>query len=57
MADVPNFPPVEPHICVKGGLEAIAFYEAFGATNTFKQMTEDGKRVLHAIYRYLAAPS
>lgn len=49
MADVPQFPPVEPHICVKGGLEAIAFYEeAFGATNTFKQMTEDEKRVLHA---------
>ena len=27
MADVPNYPPVEPHICVKDGLEAIAFYE------------------------------
>jgi PhnB protein len=49
MADAPNFPPVEPHICVKGGVEAIAFYErAFGAKNTFKQMAEDGKRVMHA---------
>lgn len=49
MADVSQFPPVEPHICVKGGLEAIAFYEkAFGANNTFKQLAEDGKRVLHA---------
>lgn len=49
MAFAPNFPPVEPHICVKGGIEAIAFYEmAFGAENTFRQLTDDGKRVLHA---------
>ncbi|MBA8899876.1 MULTISPECIES: VOC family protein [unclassified Phyllobacterium] len=49
MAFGPNFPPLEPHICVKGGLEAIAFYEkAFGAENTFTQLAEDGKRVMHA---------
>jgi PhnB protein len=49
VADVQNFPPIEPHICVKGAVEAIAFYEkAFGAKNTFKRMTGDGKRVMHA---------
>jgi PhnB protein len=42
-------PPIQAHICVKGGLDAIAFYEkAFGATHGFKQMAQDGKRVLHA---------
>jgi PhnB protein len=49
VADVQNFPPIKPHICVKGALGAIAFYEkAFGAKSTFKQMTGDGKRVMHA---------
>ena len=44
-----NVPPLQPHICVKGGLEAIAFYErALGAENTFHQLAEDGKRVMHA---------
>lgn len=44
-----NVPPIQPHICVKGGLEAIAFYEkALGAQNTFHQLADDGKRVIHA---------
>ncbi|MCV9966068.1 VOC family protein [Pararhizobium sp. BT-229] len=44
-----NIPALQPHICVKGGLDAIAFYEkAFGAKNTFHQMADDGKRVMHA---------
>lgn len=49
MASGPNFPPIQPHICVKGGLEAIAFYEkAFGGVCTMKHMAEDGVRVFHA---------
>lgn len=44
-----NVPPLQPHICVKGGQEAIAFYEkALGAEKRFDQLAEDGKRVLHA---------
>lgn len=44
-----NVPPLQPHICVKGGVEAIAFYErAFGAETTFQQLAEDGKRIMHA---------
>ncbi|WLR92238.1 VOC family protein [Shinella zoogloeoides] len=44
-----NVPPLQPHICVKGGQEAIAFYErALGAENTFHQLAEDGRRVMHA---------
>lgn len=44
-----NVPPLQPHICVKGGVEAIAFYEkALGAETTFQQLAEDGKRVMHA---------
>jgi len=44
-----NVPPLQPHICVKGGQEAIAFYEkALGAEKRFHQLAEDGKRVLHA---------
>ncbi len=32
MAFGPNIPPIQAHICVKGGEAAIAFYkEAFGA--------------------------
>lgn len=42
-------PPIQPHLCVAGGVEAIAFYEAaFDARCTFVQMAEDGVRVLHA---------
>jgi PhnB protein len=45
----PNPPCIQAHLCVKGGTDAIAFYErAFAAACTFKQMTEDGARVLHA---------
>lgn len=44
-----NPPPIQAHICVKGGEEAIAFYEkAFGAQCSFKAMADDGKRVMHA---------
>jgi len=49
MAFGPNPPPIQPHLCVKGGIEAIAFYEkAFGAQCTFKAMADDGVRVMHA---------
>jgi PhnB protein len=49
MAVEPNVPPIQPHICVKDGLAAIAFYEkAFGAVNKFHQLAEDGQRVMHA---------
>lgn len=49
MAFGPNPPPIQPHLCVKGGVEAIAFYEkAFGAECTFKALAEDGLRVMHA---------
>jgi PhnB protein len=49
MAFGTDVPPIQAHICVKGGLEAIGFYEkALGAENTFHQLAEDGKRVLHA---------
>ena len=49
MAFGPNPPPIQAHICVKNGLEAIAFYErAFGGKCSFHQLAEDGKRVMHA---------
>jgi PhnB protein len=49
MAFGPNPPPIQAHICVKDGLEAIAFYEkAFNAKCPFHQLAEDGKRVMHA---------
>jgi len=49
MAFGPNPPPIQAHICVKGGVDAIEFYKkAFGATCPFHQMTDDGKRVMHA---------
>ncbi len=49
MAFGPNPPKIQAHICVKGGTEAIAFYEkAFGAVCAFRQMAQDGLRVLHA---------
>lgn len=49
MAFGPNPPPIQAHVCVKGGEAAIAFYEkAFGAQCTFKAMAEDGVRVMHA---------
>lgn len=49
MAFEPDIPPIQVHLCVKGGKAAIAFYEnAFGAVETYEQMAEDGERVLHA---------
>lgn len=40
---------VAPHLSVAGGLDAIRFYQnAFGATEIFRQMAEDGKRVMYA---------
>lgn len=49
MAVGPNPPPLQAHLCVKGGNDAIAFYEkAFGAQCNFKVMADDGLRVMHA---------
>jgi len=49
MAFEPAVPPIQVHLCVNRGREAIAWYEkAFGAVETYEQMAEDGKRVLHA---------
>jgi PhnB protein len=49
MAFEPNVPPIQVHLCVKGGKAAIAWYEkAFDAVETFEQLAEDGERVLHA---------
>jgi PhnB protein len=49
MAFGPNPPPIQAHLCVKGGLEAIAFYEkAFAAKCSFHAMADDGQRVMHA---------
>ncbi len=49
MAFGPNLPPIQAHICVKGGIDAISFYEkAFDAKCSFKKLTDDGKRVMHA---------
>jgi len=44
-----NPPPIQAHICVKGGIDAIEFYKkAFGANCSFHALAEDGKRVMHA---------
>jgi PhnB protein len=49
MAFRPNPPPIQAHICVKGGMDAIEFYKkAFGAECPFHALAEDGKRVMHA---------
>ncbi len=49
MAFEPDIPPIQVHLCVKGGKAAIAFYEkAFDAVETFEQLADDGMRVLHA---------
>ncbi len=40
---------ITPYLAVRGGIEAIRWYEqAFGAICSFRQMAEDGRRVLHA---------
>ena len=49
MAPEASIPPIQVHLCVKRGREAIAWYEkAFGAVETYEQLAEDGERVLHA---------
>ncbi|MGD9785043.1 MAG: VOC family protein [Hyphomicrobiaceae bacterium] len=49
MAYGPNPPAIQAHLCVSDGLAAIRFYEsAFGGVCSFKQMAQDGRRVLHA---------
>jgi PhnB protein len=49
MAFGPSPPLIQAHICVKGGVDAIAYYtKAFGATCPFHQLADDGKRVMHA---------
>lgn len=49
MAFAPDVPPIQPHLCVRGADDAIAFYErAFGAECTFRALAEDGVRVMHA---------
>lgn len=43
---------VTPHLTVQGGLAAIDFYrKAFGAEEVFRQMADDGERVMHAHLR------
>jgi PhnB protein len=42
-------PKMAPHLIVKGGVDAIKFYEdALDADTQFLMMAEDGKRVMHA---------
>jgi PhnB protein len=49
MAFGPHPPPIQAHLCVNDSEAAIAFCErAFDARCTFKQMADDGRRVLHA---------
>jgi PhnB protein len=49
MAIGPNPPPIQVHLCVRGGTAALAFYEnAFGGVVTMKQMADDGVRLMHA---------
>ncbi len=46
---VPPPPPLAPHLTVRGGKDAIAFYErAFGAKVAFRNDTQDGSKVIHA---------
>lgn len=48
MTDVAQSP-VTAYLTVRGGLDAIAFYQrAFGAELLTRKVTDDGKRVLHA---------
>jgi PhnB protein len=45
----PPLPPVIPHLTVRGGDAALAFYaKAFGAETMIRMPTEDGKRLMHA---------
>jgi len=55
MADAPNLPPptpigLTPYLMIKGGRgeEAVAFYaKAFGGRELFRNLADDGKRLLH----------
>ena len=48
MADEPQFAPIEVYLTVKGGAKASKFYQkAFGAKETYRQLADDGKRLLH----------
>ena len=48
MADEQKFTPIEVYLTVKGGDKASKFYQkAFGAKETFRQLAEDGKRLMH----------
>ena len=54
----PDIPPIQAHLCVKGGEDAIAFYErAFDATCTMKHLADDGLRVFHANLAMFGAKS
>jgi PhnB protein len=49
MSDLPEIPPVTPHLTVSDGNAAVAFYQqAFAARETNRMEAEDGKRLLHA---------
>ena len=56
MAFGPNPPPIQAHICVKDGLEAIAFYEkAFGAKCPFHQLAKTASESCTQMLNCLAA--
>ncbi|HEY7669645.1 MAG TPA: VOC family protein [Hyphomicrobium sp.] len=49
MAQGASFAAIEVYLTVSNGLEAIDFYKrAFGAEVVYQELTEDGKRVMHA---------
>jgi PhnB protein len=49
MAAKTKVQPVNPYLTVKGGVDAIAFYQkAFGAKESNRMMAQDGRRVMHA---------
>jgi PhnB protein len=55
MAEGPKTPPpmsagdVIPYLTVKGGKAAVDFYtRAFGATEVYRQLAEDGERLMHS---------
>lgn len=44
-----KLPPLIPHLCVAGAVDAIEFYKrAFGATEVMRMPADDGKRLMHA---------
>jgi PhnB protein len=48
MPDQPQFAPIEVYLTVRGGDAASKFYQrAFGATETFRALAEDQKRLMH----------